>query len=111
MAYQRRRGIPIKLWKNEIQEDDRGNKHVVPVELDAHQTKAWIFPQRSGKAEVPGQAHINVVRVGVSADLEGVDLFGKVEFLGRDWDIVTPPSYHHGTRLTRHWSIDLRERP
>lgn len=108
---QRRRGIPIKLWTVTTQEDNRGNKHRVPSPDPLREVKAWIYPQRSARAEVPGQAEIDVIRVGLNADLEGVDLWSRAEFRGAMYDIVTPPSYHHGTRHTRHWSIDLRKRP
>jgi hypothetical protein len=111
MSYQRRRGIPAKVWKVEEQTDDRGNVHKVAVPDLAHEVTVWIYPQRSGKAEVPGQQHINVVRLGIPADLTDVELWSRVEFLGAQWDVVTPPMYHHGTRHTRHWSIDVRERP
>ena len=110
-TYQRRHGMPCKVWRTEQQTDDRGNKHDVAVPLDLHDLKAWVFAQRSARAEVPGQLGINVIRIGVDADLEGVNLWSRVEILGKTWDVVTPPAYHHGTRHTRHWSIDLRERP
>lgn len=111
MTHQRRRGIPAKVWKTEKQKDNRGNEHKVAVPAYAHPVKVWIYPQRSAKAEVPGQQHINVVRIGVPAHLEGVDLWSRVEFMGKEWDVVTPPAYHHGSRTTRHWSLDIRERP
>lgn len=115
-THQRRHGIPIKVWKTEVQTDNRNNKHTVAVPLDAHNIKCWIFSQRSARAEVAGQLEINVIRIGVDADLPGVDLWSRVEItnfpaLNGIWDVVTPPAYHHGTRHTRHWSIDLRKRP
>lgn len=111
MTYQRRRGITAKVWRSEMQEDDRGNVHKVAVPADRHVVKVWIFPQRSGKAEVPGQQHINVIRIGVDADMEGVDMWGRVELMGKVWDIAAPPARHFGSsRATQHWSIDLRER-
>lgn len=101
--------------------DRRGNEQGV-VDLDTPlPVKAVFVPQRSARAEVPGQAAINVTRMILSADLPvqlakvgsagEVDLWGRVDWNGKSWDIVTPPSYHHGTRHTRHWSMDLRERP
>lgn len=110
-TYQRRHGLPAKVWKVEIQKDNRGNDHEVAVPDNPHEVRAWIYPQRSARAEVPGQQGINVIRIGVDADLEGVNLWSKVEILDRIWDVVTPPAYHHGSRHTRHWSLDLRERP
>lgn len=110
-TYQRRHGLPAKVWKVKTVADSRGNKHEVADPNDFHEVKVWIFPQRSARAEVPGQQAINVIRIGVDADMDGVDLWSKVELQGKIWDVVTPPSYHHGTRQTRHWSLDLRERP
>jgi hypothetical protein len=72
--------------------------------------RAAFIPQRSAKAEVPGQQLINVTRMIVAADLEDVTLWSRVEYMGKQWDIVTPPAYHHGPRKSRHWSIDIRER-
>jgi hypothetical protein len=91
--------------------DDRGNKHDVASPDNAHEVNVWIYAQRSARAEVPGQQGINVIRIGVNADLEDVDLWSQVEIMGKVWDVAAPPAYHHGTRHTRHWSIDLRERP
>jgi hypothetical protein len=113
VSFQRKRkGLPAKVWKTAIQRDNRNNAHVVPVPANPHQVRAWIFPQRSSKAEVPGQQQINVIRIGVDANLADVELWSRVEFMGREWDVVAPPAYHHGHgRHTRHWSIDLRQRP
>lgn len=110
-TYQRRHGLPARVWKVETVTDARGNKHDVANPDDAHEVKVWIYPQRSARAEVPGQLGINIIRIGIDAGLEGVELWSRVEVLDKHWDVVTPPSYHHGTRHTRHWSIDLRERP
>lgn len=112
MTIQRRRqGIPAKIWKIASQQDNRGNVHKVLSEDPPHEVKVWVFPQRSARAEVPGQQHINVIRIGVRADITDVELWSRVEIFGRLWDVVAPPAYHHGTRATRHFSIDLRERP
>lgn len=110
-TYQRKHGQPALVWKVEQQIDDRGHVHDVANPDRTHKVTAWIFAQRSARAEVPGQLAINVIRIGVNADLEDVDLWSKVEILGKLWDVAAPPVYHYGTRHTRHWSIDLRERP
>lgn len=109
--YQRRHGLPIKVWKVSHLTDNRGNKVDVPTTADQIEETCWVFPQRSSKASVPGQVGIEVTRIGVRADLEDVDLWSRVELRGRLWDVAAPPAYHHGTRHTRHWSIDLRLRP
>lgn len=111
MTRQRRRGIPAKIWRVVAQKDNRDNTHRVATDVDPHEVRVWLYPQRSSRAEVPGQQHINVVRIGCKANLEDVEIWSRVEMQGKSWDVVTPPSYHHGTRHTRHWSIDLRERP
>lgn len=108
---QRRRGLPITIYPEHNTIDRRGN-HVLAVDLENPiVTKGWVIPQRSAKAEVPGQAVIDVNRIGVNSDLGEVGLLSRVTFRGEEWDVVTPPAYHHGTRHTRHWSIDIRRRP
>ncbi|MFE4451423.1 phage head-tail adapter protein [Streptomyces sp. NPDC056796] len=110
-SYQRRRGIPAKVYKTVEHVDGRGNK-VLVVDLDSPMdVRCALIPQRSSKAEVPGQQQINITRMIVDSHLPDVTLWSRVEVLGQQWDIVTPPAYHHGTRQTRHWSIDIRERP
>jgi hypothetical protein len=110
-SYQRRRGLKAKVWKTVEHTDNRGNKVQVAEPADPHEVRCALIPQRSARAEVPGQQQINITRMIVDADLEGVTLWSRVEVLGAQWDIVTPPAYHHGDRKTRHWSIDIRERP
>ena len=85
---------------------------VIVADADGpHEVRAAFIPQRSAKAEVPGQQQINVTRMIVAAELADVTVWSRVEWAGRQWDLVTPPAYHHGTRRTRHWSFDIRERP
>ena len=113
-TYQRRHGLMATIWKTEIQTDDRGNKVQVAVPANPHQVKVWISHQRSARAEVPGQMEIDVLRIGCDPNLEGVNLWSRVEVLGKTWDVVTPPAYRHGSGArahVRHWSIDLRARP
>lgn len=111
MTIQRRRsGIPARVYMTTESTDSRGNVHR-HVDLNSPtDVQVWVFPQRSAKAEVPGQQHINVIRIGTRV-LTGVDLWSRVDMLGKSWDVVTPPAYHHGTRSVRHWSLDIRERP
>ena len=111
MSRQRRRGQTAHIWKTITRTDDRGNALVMADADGPHEVRAAFIPQRSARAEVPGQAQINVQRMIVAADLTDVNLWSRVEWAGSKWDVVTPPAYHHGTRRTRHWSIDIRERP
>lgn len=107
---QRRRGIPATVWRVEKQTDNRGNVHKIAVP-DVNEVVVWMIPLRGSRAEVPGQQPINVIRVGVPGHFTDVDLWTRVEMMGREWDAISPPSYHHGTRHTRHWTLELRERP
>lgn len=107
---QRKRGIPALIWKSQVETDARGNE-VKIANIGPIAVTVWQYPQRSAKGEVPGQLAINVVRIGVPGEVDDLELWDRVEFMGRTWDVVTPPSYHHGTRHTRHWTIDVRERP
>lgn len=108
MSLQRRRGFLIKYWKSTSTTNLRGD--VVRRPLDGpYETTAWMIPQRSQRAEVPGQQEIDVVRIGVTAS-EDIDLWARVEMRGDMWDVAAPPAFHNGTLKTRHWSIDLRKR-
>jgi hypothetical protein len=73
------------------------------------------MPQRSAKAEVPGQQQIDITRIGFwvnPEDMGEVTLWSRAEMLGKVYDFASPPVYHHGTaRHSRHWSADLRKRP
>ncbi len=111
MSVQRRRGQSARIWKTKTVTDARGNTVQVAHADGPHEVRAAFVPQRSAKAEVPGQQQINVTRMLVAADLDDVSVWSRVEWNGRQWDVVAPPAYHHGTRRTRHWSIDIRERP
>lgn len=102
---------PAKVYPTKVTTDSRGNKHHAPDMDNPIDVTAAFIPQRSARAEVTGQQQIQVTRMILSSEVPGMDLWSRVEWRGEFWDCVTPPQYHHGTRHTRHWSIDLRERP
>lgn len=108
---QRRRGQVALIWKTKTVTDRRGNTVLAATEDGPYKVRCALIPQRSARAEVPGQQQINVVRMLVDPDLDDVTLWSRVEVLGTTWDVVSPPAYHHGSRKTRHWGLDLRERP
>ncbi|WJN63027.1 head-tail joining protein 2 [Streptomyces phage phiScoe3] len=110
MSMQRRRGQMARIWKTRVTTDRRGNDVVSSTPDGPHEVRAAFIPQRSAKAEVPGQQLINITRMIVAADLEDVTLWSRVEYQGKQWDVVSPPAYHHGPRKSRHWSLDIRER-
>ncbi|NEA50453.1 phage head-tail adapter protein [Streptomyces sp. SID10815] len=111
VSVQRRRGQRAKVWRTSEVVDNRGNRVIVADPTAPIEVRAAFIPQRSARAEVPGQQQINVTRMIVDAQTEGVSLWSRVEYAGRQWDVVSPPAYHHGDRRTRHWAIDIRERP
>lgn len=108
---QRRRGLTVVIYRSKDVIDSRGNKVKVVDEQDPHVVRAWLKPQRSARAELPGQQVIDIIRFGTKADLSDVDIWSQVEYEGERYDIVMPPAYYHGTRHTRHWSFDCRKRP
>ena len=111
MSVQRRRGEAAIVYGTKIGLDNRGDE-VVQVDLnDPLHVRAAFVPQRSARAEVPGQQQINVVTMLVRDGLPNVNLWSRVNWDGKNWDVVSPPARHRGTRHTRHWSLDLRERP
>lgn len=112
MTYQRRRGETITVWLSAQTTDNRGNKvNAVDETIPPFTVRAWVIPQRSSKAEVPGQQIIEVVRLGIGLEAKDIDLWGQVEYRGERWDIAAPPAFHNGSRHVRHYSIDIRKRP
>lgn len=111
-SVQRKRGMPARVWTRETVTDRRGNITIRPdQDSTPFEVRAAFIPQRGSRAEVPGQQQIDVVRMIVRHDLDNVGLWTLVEWQGDLWDVVAPPIYHHGSRHTRHWSIDIRRRP
>lgn len=111
-AQRRRNGIDAVFHPIVKQTDNRGNERKVADMTVSIPARIWLFPQRSGKAEVTGQQTINVVKIGCTSDIPGVALGSRVRFNDTDWDVVTPPAYHVGARRhTRHYAMDVRERP
>lgn len=113
MSVQRRRGQVIKVWPRKLVTDSRGNKQYQPdLTVDPSLVKAAVIPQRSSKAEVPGQQEIDVVNILVDPSLvEDIGLWARVEWNGSQWDIAAPPQLRYGVRRTRHLTIPLRRRP
>jgi len=112
VSRQRRRGQPITVYPRKKTIDKRGNDYLTPDLDKPYHLTAAVIPQRSSKAEIPGQQQIDVVRLIIDPDVsEDIGLWGRVIYNGHEWDIAAPPAYHHGSRGTRHWSIDIRRRP
>ena len=69
MSVQRRRGQTIRYWKSVTTVNLRGDKSE-QAEDGPYETTAWVIPQRSARAEVPGQQEINVNRIGIDVELD-----------------------------------------
>lgn len=113
MSYQRRHGQAVQIWSRKLTEDKRGNETLAVDMTAAPWTgRAAGIPQRSSKAEMPGQQQIDVVRLILPPNLpEDCGLWARVKYLDDFWDVAAPPAYHHGSRRTRHWSMEIRRRP
>lgn len=111
MSLQRRRGQKATVYPEVRIKNARDETVIVPDMENGIEVRAAFIPQRSTKAEVPGQVGIDVTRMILRHDLPNVGLFSQVRWRGRLWDVASPPSYHHGTPLVRHYSMDIRARP
>ena len=110
-SLQRRRGETIRIYKTGEAENRRGDVVRSPT-ADYHEVRAAVVADRSARAEVPGQMQIDVVRFLVPHKLENVDLWSRIWWDGRWWDIAAPPALRIGRhRHNRHWTIVARARP
>lgn len=101
----------VTLYALKVITDGRGNRQQVVDREHSVTVRAAVIPQRGSEAELPGQQPVDVYRIIVPATTPDVGLWNIVAWRGREWDIVTPPIYHHGTGATRHYSVDVRLRP
>ena len=111
MSVQRRRGQLCKIYPQRSVIDDEGNESQAPDWDNPYEIRAAFIPNRGSRGEVPGQLAINVFSMIFEPDLPNVGLWSIVEWDGKFWDPVTPPQHHFGTRRTRHWTMEIRERP
>lgn len=110
-SHQRARGQEAIVYASKVVIDSRGNE-VKTVDMDTpYRVTAVFIPQRSSRAELPGQQDIDITRMLVDSAMPGVDSWSRIHWDGSMWDVVVPPAYHYGTRHTRHYSIDIRRRP
>ena len=107
---QRKRGQVARIYTVTKHTDARGNVVEVPT-TEFLEVRGAFTPDRSARAELPGQQQVNVVRMITNSDLSGVNLWSRVSWSGIWWDVVAPPSWHFGARQTKHWSLILRQRP
>lgn len=109
-SVQRRRGEVAEFYAVVEVVDKRGDRVVVAEDVPRYVERVACYPERSSRAEVPGQQQINAVVLIVKSDLVGVNVFSRVFFRGVWWDVVQPPAKRNGYRV-RHWSVLIRERP
>ena len=105
----RRRGERLKIHRSAPFTDGRGNETYAPTG-DSYEVRAAVIADRSARAEVPGQMHIDVVKAITDADLPGVNIWSRIEWDGRWWDVVAPPALRSSPRHLRHWTIIMRAR-
>lgn len=114
MTIQRHRGQKVEVYSTIEVTDFRGQT-VSTADMDnPFEMTAWIVPDRSSRAEVPGQQDITVYQMGVdyplSSGVPPIDLWSRVKWDGAYWDVATPPSRRFGTRHVRHQTLTLRRR-
>ena len=100
--------MPLQYWLATTHQDFYGD--AVEVADDGpYTTLASVAPERSTRAEVPGQQEVDVINVRVALDLD-VTLWSKAYFDGRYWDLEAPPAKHYGSRHVQHQTLKLRLR-
>lgn len=111
-SYQRRRGPWITFWRVQEIADARGNQ-VKVLDHDSKVTvRCAVIPERGVNAELAGQMYSEIVQVIIPGHVEGVEIWSRAEMEdGTQWDLTLPPKFHRGSRMTRHWTIELRRRP
>lgn len=110
-SLQTRRGSEALIFRVETVEDAMGNKTVRPHARNPHKVRISQMPDRSAKAELPGQQEINVLQVRCPPGLDEVNLWSRVYWRGKWYDLVAPPGERDGSRNIRHWTLILRKRP
>lgn len=114
VTWQRRRGHSVIIYPTITTTDKRGTPMKGPDMSNPIESRAWVIPERSSAAEVPGQQEIDVIRIGVEpkkafADVT-IDRYSRVLWDDDDWDVASPPAHRYGTRHVAHMSLMLRRR-
>jgi len=112
---QRRLGLDAIFKPTIVITDRRGDEVRIADEDPSHwiKTKCWMITNtnRTSRAEVPGQLEIDSYKIGIKADIPGIDLWSRVIIDGEEYDVLTPPYRYNGTKQVRHWSLMIRQRP
>ena len=112
-SFQRKRGgQTVTIYRARPSVDRRGNENYMAVpDLPHVGVKCSQNPDRSTRAEVPGQQEIDVITLRIPPDLAEVNIWSQVLWGERWYDVIAPPAEHLGPRHTRHWTLTLRRRP
>ena len=110
MSMQRDRGESARIYQVAKTTDSRQNV-IEAATAQFIEVRGAFAPDRSARAEIPGQQQVSVFTMITSSDLSGVSLWSLIKWRNSWWDIVSPPAWHIGNRHTRHWSITIRWRP
>ncbi len=62
------------------------------------------------KATFSPQSKANTYHMLIDILPEGVDAYSRVEWREDQWDIMSPPAPHNGTRQTRYWTLEIQKR-
>lgn len=120
MSVQRKRGMVARIWPQKLVTDRRGSEQfVADMSATPYVLHVSSVPLRGSKAEVPGQQQILSYtwtfhpdsRNTTLTQLDDIGLWSRAYYNGHYYDIVSPPVFHPGSRTSRHWSVDVRERP
>jgi hypothetical protein len=109
-----------KIWPQKLVTDRRGSEqYVADMAATPYEFPVSSVPLRGSRAEVPGQQlilsytwtfHPNPRNRDLTR-LTDIGLWSRAWWNGSYYDIVAPPTFHNGTPQTRHWTMDVRERP
>lgn len=111
LSYQRRRqGEWVDVYPTIEVTNNRGSVQRKADLNNPIRIKAYFTPYRGSKAEVVGQQYINTYYMFVKYKPENVDIWSRVRWDGKYWDILNPPEHHHGIRQTAHTTLAIRER-
>lgn len=62
------------------------------------------------KATFSPQSKANTYHMFIDTLPDGVDIYSRVEWLGDQWDIMSPPAPSAGPRHVRHWTLEIQKR-
>jgi len=67
-------------------------------------------PVEIGANLSPISGSADAYKMMYNRECPGLTVNARIEWLGREWDIVEPPQFHPGPRQIQHWSTKIRAR-